>query len=55
MHSMPTIYFRDEVFVYLHHLSVPFRELVLDVKKSLPVAGVEPSLEDNLIHRIIGN
>jgi adenine-specific DNA-methyltransferase len=35
-------------FVYSHHLSVPFRELVVDAEKCLPGPG-GPSLDDNLI------
>ena len=30
-------------------LSVPFRELVIDAKKSLPAKGQKPALDDNLI------
>jgi adenine-specific DNA-methyltransferase len=45
---MPTLDFKGKPFVYSHHLSVPFRELVIDEKKSLP--GPDgPSLDDNLI------
>ncbi len=46
---MPTLDFKGKSFVYAHHLSVPFRELVIDAKKSLPTKGLKPSLEDNLI------
>src|ERR1039457_6326146 len=46
---MPTLEFKGKSFVYTHHLSVPFRELVIDTKKSLPASGAKPSLEDNLI------
>lgn len=46
---MPTLEFKGKPFVYSHHLSVPFRQLVIDTDKSLPVDGVEPSLDDNLI------
>lgn len=46
---MPTLDFKGKSFVYAHHLSVPFRELVIDPKKSLPVKGGKPSLDDNLI------
>lgn len=35
--------------MHSHHLSVPFRELVIDKKKSLPKKGEKPSLDDNLI------
>jgi adenine-specific DNA-methyltransferase len=45
---MPTLDFKGKPFVYSHHLSVPFRELVIEVDKSL--AGPDgPSLDDNLI------
>ena len=46
---MPTLEFKGKPFVYSHHLSVPFRELVIDPKKSLPAKGQKPSLDDNLI------
>src|ERR1700688_2175855 len=46
---MPTLEFKGKSFVYAHHLSVPFRELVVDAKKSLPAKGQKPSLDDNLI------
>jgi adenine-specific DNA-methyltransferase len=46
---MPTLEFKGKPFVYSHHLSVPFRELVIDAKKSLPAKGGKPSLDDNLI------
>jgi adenine-specific DNA-methyltransferase len=46
---MPTLEFKGKPFVYSHHLSVPFRELVVDPKKSLPTKGQKPSLDDNLI------
>jgi adenine-specific DNA-methyltransferase len=45
---MPTLEFKGKPFVYSHHLSVPFRELVIDPKKSLP-GGKKASLDDNLI------
>lgn len=45
---MPTLEFKGKPFVYAHHLSVPFRELVIDAAKSLPGPG-GPSLDDNLI------
>jgi adenine-specific DNA-methyltransferase len=47
--AMPTLEFKGKPFVYSHHLSVPFRELVVDPKKSLPAKGQKPSLDDNLI------
>jgi len=46
---MPTLDFKGKSFVYTHHLSVPFRELVVDAKKSELPKGAKPSLEDNLI------
>ena len=46
---MPTLEFKGKQFVYSHHLSVPFRELKVDAKKSLPAEGRQPSLDDNLI------
>jgi adenine-specific DNA-methyltransferase len=45
---MPTLEFKGKPFVYSHHLSVPFRELIVDPKKSL-AGGKTASLEDNLI------
>lgn len=45
---MPTLDFKGKPFVYSHHLSVPFRELIVDDAKSLP--GPEGAgLSDNLI------
>jgi adenine-specific DNA-methyltransferase len=46
---MPTLDFKGKSFIYSHHLSVPFRELVIDPKKSLPAKGEKPGLDDNLI------
>ena len=45
---MPTLEFKGKPFVYAHHLSVPFRELIVAPKKSLP-GGNKASLDDNLI------
>jgi adenine-specific DNA-methyltransferase len=45
---MPTLDFKGKPFVYSHHLSVPFRELVIDTDKSVP-GEVGASLDDNLI------
>jgi adenine-specific DNA-methyltransferase len=45
---MPTLNFKGKPFVYSHHLSVPFRELLIESKKSLP-GGKKASLDDNLI------
>lgn len=45
---MPSLEFKGKPFVHSHHLSVPFRELVIDLKKSLP-GGKKASLDDNLI------
>ena len=44
---MPMLDFKGKQFVYAHHLSVPFRTLEIDAKKSLPplaqdADGVEP-------------
>jgi adenine-specific DNA-methyltransferase len=47
--AMPTLDFKGKQFVHSHHLSVPFRELVVDAKKSLPAKGGKPGLDDNLI------
>lgn len=46
---MPTLDFKGKQFVYAHHLTVPFRQLTVDAKKSLPAQGAKPSLDDNLI------
>jgi adenine-specific DNA-methyltransferase len=46
---MPTFDFKGKSFVYAHHLSVPFRELVIDADKSLPAKGQKPALDDNLV------
>lgn len=46
---MPILEFKGKQFVYSHHLSVPFRELKVEAKKSLPEKGKKPSLDDNLI------
>lgn len=46
---MPTLEFKGKQFVYAHHLTVPFRPLVIDEKKSLPPKGEKPTLDDNLI------
>ena len=46
---MPTLEFKGKSFVYAHHLSVPFRELLVDEQKSLPPKGQKPVLDDNLI------
>ncbi len=45
---MPTLEFKGKPFVYSHHLSVSFRELIVDPKKSCP-GGKKASLDDNLI------
>ena len=47
--EMPTLDFKGKQFVYAHHLSVPFRQLDIDPKKSLPAKGGKPGLDDNLI------
>ncbi|MBC7979235.1 MAG: site-specific DNA-methyltransferase [Armatimonadetes bacterium] len=46
---MPSLEFKGKQFVHSHHLSVPFRELLVDAKKSLPATGEKASLADNLI------
>jgi adenine-specific DNA-methyltransferase len=46
---MPTLDFKGKPFVYSHHLSVPFRELIFQPDKSLLAEGGAPSIEDNLI------
>lgn len=46
---MPSLDFKGKQFIYTHHLSVPFRTLEIDPKKSLPAKGQKPSLDDNLI------
>jgi len=43
---MPTLEFKGKQFVHSHHLSVPFRQLVVDKDKSL---SDKPDLDDNLI------
>lgn len=45
---MPTLDFKGKQFVYAHHLTVPFRQLNVDSKLSLPTDG-KASLDDNLI------
>lgn len=46
---MPTLDFKGKQFVYSHHHTVPFRELVVDKDKSLAAKGNKPGLDDNLI------
>jgi adenine-specific DNA-methyltransferase len=46
---MPTLEFKGKQFVYAHHLSVPFRPLIVDAKKSLLAKGEKPNLDGNLI------
>ena len=46
---MPTLDFKGKNYVYSHHLSVPFRDLKIDAKKSKPVKGEKPDMDDNLI------
>jgi len=36
---MPTLEFKGKQYIYSHHHSVPFRELLVDNKKSLPASG----------------
>jgi adenine-specific DNA-methyltransferase len=51
---MPTLDFKGKQFIYSHHHSVPFRELVIEDEKSLPAKNKKPGqekpkLDDNLI------
>lgn len=46
---MPTLDFKGKQFVYAHHLTVPFRQMNVDAKKSLPKKEDKPNLDDNLI------
>jgi adenine-specific DNA-methyltransferase len=46
---MPTLEFKGKQYVYSHHHSVPFRELEVNGKKSLPAKGKKSGLDDNLI------
>src|SRR3990172_4800685 len=46
---MPILDFKGKQFVYAHHLTVPFRQLAIDAKKSLPAKGEKPELDGNLI------
>lgn len=46
---MPTLDFKGKQFVYAHHLTVPFRQMDMDVKKSLLAKGEGPNLGGNLI------
>ncbi|QFY42678.1 site-specific DNA-methyltransferase [Candidatus Methylospira mobilis] len=46
---MPTLEFKGKQYIYSHHHSVPFRELLINEKKSFPAHGKKPSLDDNLI------
>jgi adenine-specific DNA-methyltransferase len=49
---MPTSKFKRKLFVYAHHLNVPFRTLEIDKKRSLLAEGKEPPLDNNLtIHK----
>lgn len=43
---MPTLDFKGKQFIYSHHHVVPYRELVVDAKKSL---SSDPNLDGNLI------
>jgi adenine-specific DNA-methyltransferase len=45
---MPSLDFKGKQFVYAHHLTVPFRQLNIDAKKSFLKDGAS-SLDDNLI------
>lgn len=46
---MPTLDFKGKQLVYAHHLTVSARTLKTDAKKSLPLKGSKPLLDDNLI------
>jgi len=46
---MPTLDFKGKQYIYSHHHSVPFRELIVDSNKSMSASGKKPSLDDNLI------
>ena len=46
---MPVLDFKGKSIIYSHHLGVPFCDLRVEPKKSLPAKGKKPSLEDNLI------
>jgi len=46
---MPSLDFKGKAFVYAHHLTVPFRELVPDAKKSCLPKSTAPALDGNLI------
>jgi adenine-specific DNA-methyltransferase len=46
---MPSLDFKGKAFVYAHHLTVPFRELVPDAKKSCLTKGAVPAFDGNLI------
>jgi adenine-specific DNA-methyltransferase len=46
---VPSLDFKGKAFVYAHHLTVPFRELVPDGKKSCLSKGAAPALDGNLI------
>lgn len=46
---MPSLDFKGKAFVNAHHLTVPFRELVPDAKKSCLPKGTAPALDGNLI------
>lgn len=46
---MPTLDFKGKSFIYTHHLSVPYRELLVVPEKSCPAPGGTPDLDDNLI------
>lgn len=46
---MPSLDFKGKAFAYAHHLTVPFRELVPDPKKSCLPKGSAPALDGNLV------
>jgi len=45
---MPTLEFKGKQFVYSHHLSVPFRELKVNAKKSLLASTVGGSARNDV-------
>jgi adenine-specific DNA-methyltransferase len=46
---LPVLDFKGKQFVYTHHLSVPFRELIVDEAKSCASGHAQSGLDGNLI------
>jgi adenine-specific DNA-methyltransferase len=46
---VPSLDFKGKSFTYTHHLSVPYRELLVVPEKSCVAEGRQPDLDDNLI------